>query len=356
MNEPRNLNRLVEQINKSLLLGLDSPLQQWMRSSFSATQRLSDQMTFLVRRNFRISIPDIYVALPAIDTSTLVATTELARKIVESVRSVARWQESNTAVLRGLVEKQNIVARRIAADMSAFQLALENIVSSDIFREVLSRIQFNADAAEAFRAAGWPIAPSMSQDLIEHVVEMYREEKTRYISRAIMGYYQRNDSENLHSTVDSWSGNPLFDSRMHIINDALDAHCSGRFTLSVPALLPLVEGVLNDYVIINSLPARFGRIGQVYNAVIGDPDDYSLSVWAIANTLLFQLNSSTYAFTDFGAELSKSINNRKTTRHTVLHGITSNYDRPIHSLRLFVLLDALSALQELEADEVGNDT
>ena len=118
----------------------------------------------------------------------------------------------------------------------------------------------------------------------------------------------------------------------------------------MPAIMPQIEGILNEYVRVNNLSVRFGKINEVYSAVIGDPDGYTLSNWAIAITLLNQLQTNTYVYTDFGAELRKSARSRKTTRHTVLHGITINYDKPIHSLKAFVLLDALSALQGFNSD------
>ena len=101
----------------------------------------------------------------------------------------------------------------------------------------------------------------------------------------------------------------------------------------------------------NHLETKLGKIEKVYNAVIGDLDEYPLPSWAIANTLLYQLQTNTFTFTDFEIEFKKSANNRKTTRHTVLHGISTNYDKPIHSLKAFVLLDALSSLQELDAEK-----
>ena len=95
------------------------------------------------------------------------------------------------------------------------------------------------------------------------------------------------------------------------------------------------------------LVAKLGKIQQVYKAVIDNVDAYGVSNLVIATTLLYQLQTNTYSFTDFESELRKSVNRRQVTRHTVSHGVALKYDRPIHSLKAFLLLDALSALQEL---------
>ena len=168
-----------------------------------------------------------------------------------------------------------------------------------------------------------------------------------------MRYYQRQNHEQLINAVQEWESNHLFAPRMHIVKDALNAHCNGTYTLSIPALLPLIEGICNDYVRFNNLPVKFGNIEQVYNAAIGDVNSYDLSTWAIATTLLYQLKTSTYVYSPFEAELDKSLLARSTSRHTVLHGITINYDKPVNSLKLFLILDALSALNDIEVEEAA---
>lgn len=346
MKVSSSLNRAFRQISESL----DIYERMWRQqhsivSQFS--QQLNEQLSLINRINLSIKVPDIYIATPKIDTSSLTQTLDVSRKIYQTFLTVGLGEEYKSQI-QELTRGLNAVAQRLAVDFSAYHLAFENIASSDVFEELRRLVQFNTDAADAFKEAGWPIAPSMPRELRERVVELYKNGNTRYASRVVIGYYQRNGHKNLVAMVDSWRDHPLFVSRMHIIDDALATHCEGRYTLSIPALLPQIEGILNDYVHANNLSARFGRIQQVYNAAIGDLDSYSLSNWAIVNTLLFQLQTNTYVYTDFEAELNRSVNNRSTTRHTVLHGVTINYHQPINSFKVFVLLDALSALQQID--------
>jgi len=191
----------------------------------------------------------------------------------------------------------------------------------------------------------------MPGELRGRVVELHKQGKTQYASQSIMGYYQRNNCENLARMVDDWESRPLFEPRMHILRDSLEAHREGKYTLSVPALMPQIEGILNDYVKDNNLAARFGKIQEVYEAAIGDPEDYGLAQWAIAETLLCQLRTNTYVYTDFADELRRTAPNRRTTRHTVSHGVAIEYDRPIRSLKAFLLLDAISALESVDWDD-----
>ncbi len=253
--------------------------------------------------------------------------------LARQAQEMARWFDERT--------------RRILVDVaSATAISFRQVAS--LTAGEMQRFHAHQDAVEAFNKAGWPIPPSMPSELREHIVTVHKAEKTRCISRIIIGYYQQNDHQHLIETVKSWKSNPLFEPRMHILQDALQAHCQNLYMLSVPTLIPQIEGVLTDYVFDNELDAKLGKIQQVYEVAIGNVDDEydisSLSKWAIATTLLDQLQTKIYVSTNFKGELKKSVNRRRVTRHTLSHGVGLKYDRPIHSLKAFLLLDALSSV------------
>jgi len=328
-----------------LTKGFHEPFSNMLRDigkTASISQRIIEQFSRLT-----VPVPVVDLKLPAIDTSSWVRALDVSDSIVKLVQPVFEVQEALAKQVHEMTRGLDDITRRISADLAAAALSVQQTISLGVFDDLIQLLQAHQDAAEAFKAAGWPIAPSMPFELREHVVTMHKHGKTRYISRTIIGYYQRNNHQHLIETVDSWESHPLFAPRMHILQDALQAHCRGLYTLSVPALIPQIEGVLNDYVLANGLVAKLGKIQQVYKAAIGDADEYDLSKWVITTTLLYQLQTNTYVFTDFESELKKSANKRQVTRHTVSHGVALKYDRPIHSLKAFLLLDALSALQEL---------
>lgn len=343
------IQQLMKQINDDLSQITRRPLQN--AAAFTAlNKRISEQMSALNQINFSIQVPDIYFASSVIDTSKLMDAFDASNRILEITRATTEWQQAYIQQIADLTKGFDLAIQRITADLAAFRLSFQSTVSSEIIKDFLEVIRADKAAIDAFKAASWPIAPSMSRGFRDHVIDLHTQGKTRYISRAIIGYYHRNEYKNLRDMVGGWQNHPLFTPRMHIIRDALEAHCHGSYTLSIPTLMPQIEGILNDYVVTNNLSAKLGKIQKVYDAVIGDPDEYGLSGWAIANTLLYQLQTNTYVYTDFENELRRSANGRQTTRHTVLHGVTINYHKPINSLKIFVLLDAISALGEIEED------
>lgn len=313
-------------------------------------KRLSGLITSANLFNYKIQIPEMYYSLH-INMAEWAKAIVISSEVFESIKTLSNWSDNYSKQLESMTASLSLIGKRIAADFATINLSALKLSALGIFENLEKLLDYHEDSANAFKAAGWVIAPSMNRQIREKVVVLYHQNKTRYISRVILGYYHKNNFEKLKCAVAAWESNPLFSSRMHIFRDALSAHCKGTYTLSVPALLPQIEGVLNEYVKINNLEAKLGSIQKVYKAVIGDMDEYPLPSWAIANTLLYQLQTITFTFTDFETEFRKAANNRKATRHTVLHGISINYDKPILSLKAFVLLDALSSLLELNEEK-----
>ena len=340
--------KFFEELSKSLsqLSGVSEIAHRQNAIIASMEKQLSEYVSSVNLINFSIQIPDIYSSLQ-INTTEWAKALEISSGVFNSVKAVSTWSEVYSKQLQSMSESLSVFGKRMAADFAAMNLSALKLPSLGIFDELIKLFEYHKDSADAFKAVGWSIAPSMDQELREKVVLFHQQNKTRYISQVILGYYHKKSFAKLKETVGTWETNPLFASRMHIFNAALKAHCEGTYVLSVPALLPQIEGILNEYVKVNGLEAKLGKIEKVYKAVVGDTEEYPLSSWAIANTLLFQLQTNTFTYTDFEIEFRKSANKRKATRHTILHGISTNYDKPIHSLKAFVLLDALSVLQEV---------
>ena len=332
-------------------------------SNFSAMQQLAEQVSKVARvyqRNMESivamgwfaeqmsALNAVLLKSFSVDAASLNSAFELSKRISDIVSPIIQKQRAQFSevarVLQDITQGYAAPIREVAAQMATVNTIIYQSLDWGIFDRLREVAQVK-ESIDAFTAAGWPIAPSMSPQLVARVVTLYREKRVRYASRVIISFYHRRNFERLNQMVENWAANPLFAPRMHILKDALEAHRQGKYTLSVPALFPQIEGILNDYVVTNGLVAKLGKIREVYNSAIGDPNDYDLIRWTIVATLLYQLQNNVYAFTDFEQELRRSINRRQVTRHTVLHGIALKYDRPIYSLKSFVLLDALSALQ-----------
>src|SRR5258708_26696590 len=65
---------------------------------------------------------------------------------------------------------------------------------------------------------------------------------------AIREYFSANDCALLESMSKEWLNVPYLKNRGEIVRDGLAAHRAGQYTLTVPALLPLAEGLSAEIV------------------------------------------------------------------------------------------------------------
>lgn len=201
--------------------------------------------------------------------------------------------------------------------------------------------QQEEQAAEAFLYAGFCMAPSMNSKLVQRVKTLRTENKKRMIAQAIMRYYQSKNYARLKAMVSNLESNALFAPRMPIIRDALLAHLNRQYTLSIPALLTQIEGVVGDFARHREIPTKLAK-----KQLFSDTLDNIPSNWmrlAVHKSVTEFVDTTLYASKDFkklGLRNKERIN-----RHVVLHGRQVNYASERNSLRLFLLLDAFSALK-----------
>jgi hypothetical protein len=165
-----------------------------------------------------------------------------------------------------------------------------------------------------------------------------------------------NDWELLQREIDSWWRLPYLSDRRSIITDAVIAHKKGLYTLSIPALLPFVDGLaldisfalpVADKVELKSLEKpKSGRgvehvrkIAQLYHQsetewvkkTFGDWQD---SLWS--GLVEQAITARVYQSFEPSAKRFPSVLNR----HAILHGRIADYPSESNSLRVFLLLGA----------------
>jgi hypothetical protein len=192
----------------------------------------------------------------------------------------------------------------------------------------------------------------MTPDIINVVVEKYEQGEKRAIVPLIEGFYRRNSHENLKRAVSSWSSYEFFSPRMHIFHDALDAHIAKKWTLTVPTILPHIEGIAGEILLASGLPFKNESIivdkgyktypSSVYGNMAAS--EVTLTMEIIIDSLLEYLEGTLYAYKNFKAYPSirrlSGLN-----RHAILHGYQINYATRLNSLRCFLALDSLSMLK-----------
>ena len=264
------------------------------------------------------------------------AVTPMLEKIFEDMRQVGNAYFAS--IQPQLTEAFNQI-------FQSLQPQLEKIAEN--FEVMLKTVEADAEIiAPLLEKSNLWITPSMPYSLIFKVKELANNKDTRVeaVEEVFLEYFEKNDLEMLQEMITSWEVSHPFAQRKHIIHDAFDAHKAGKYTLSIPALLPQAEGVLS------SITGKGGgkpyklfdeTIQQEYPDILNNITKDILLKFA---TSMYKGIKPEYFTTDKLSLWLKSEDIRESdfmNRHAILHGIHINYANKINSLRVFLLLDSL---------------
>ena len=134
----------------------------------------------------------------------------------------------------------------------------------------------------------------------------------------------------LQNFKEELSGIPIFQPRLHVLKETLEAHVDGKFALSIPSMLAQIEGILWDIAT---------KKGFAIGTCIIDPQGKRKPVKSVSpvvsETPLY------YLMTDYLAEFFLHKIYTHNFRHAILHGRNPNYDKAEDSMKLIMLLRTL---------------
>jgi hypothetical protein len=258
--------------------------------------------------------------------------------------------------LGNLTEKET---RKVLAQVSEIANEL-----AEAFSKVLSKDSESIyDAVEKHSELVLPLLrkaklwyfPSMPIEVprdLRLLAEQAKEVTSKQIEKVFIDNYSVNNHIALKEMVSSWLHSSFFDRRKRIIEDALEAHISGKFTLSIPALLPQVEGILSSKTNRNA-----GSVGLLLKAAVEQNDLSDISIFnAVEDDILIALATDPFLFKGhtFGEFFTpekytewvtgQGFDSTPLNRHAILHGVQIDYATEINSLRVFFLLDSVHGI------------
>lgn len=267
-------------------------------------------------------------------------------------------QEAKSALINLLVDELNLREEfDILVEVPSLEdrlyraMILKNEKYYQKMRESLRETERRSnEIGPVLEAAKFWISPSIPMGLFSYLVQLYenKEATTDQIQEAFIDLFEQDDFRVLRSMVDSWASSPIIAKRMNIIRDALEAHMQRKYTLSVPALLPIIDGTLNEI--------RGRKTGErADNWIAGVLEDIQSDFMAASTKDALKAFLTGYTgfksippeyFTpdrfpewlDQNHFLASEILNR----HAILHGIHIDYASKINSLRAFLILDVLA--------------
>ena len=191
----------------------------------------------------------------------------------------------------------------------------------------------NLDEAEferhqdALRAQGWFYPPNLPSDGYFTAGRLATRSTRTALRQHMVGLSR---SPAMSEAAEAWLLLPGFQRRKSIIRDGMRDHRAGRYRVSIPTLLPQLEGILME--------------------VFQPPTPTSVSVPQLAATVpasydeapdLVTLVAALWAWQDFG---TLSPTDRRLNRHAVLHGRTVRYGTGENSARVLFALDLVAGV------------
>jgi hypothetical protein len=207
----------------------------------------------------------------------------------------------------------------------------------DLFEQTGKAVLAFARDSERYRVTmlrlGWPPPLEIPVTLGRKLVKLWESEAAteQDISAVIVEFY---GSEELERLLRRWRQRRWLSRRMPILDDAVRAHARGEYNLSIPALLPQLEGALGD---------AFRHVGRLssrdlerYTDELVRSDGHPTGDSFLAAAREVYLNSILVPF-HWGDPLPTL------SRHAILHGADTEYGTAENSLRAILLFDYVQA-------------
>ena len=223
--------------------------------------------------------------------------------------------------------------------------------------EQATRLHVEIEKASSFvgpplRQAGFWIPDHASQDFVSKLFHISaKSNSTKKIRELFVYEYHSDNFRLLNELVESLEENKYFRERMTTIRLALAAHERGEYGLSIPALLPVIEGIL-----VSIAGPRKQRLYEYAGTAIDErysdifPELSKNAILEFVTGISFYGDvKREYFYPDFYDEWLKTqgLEPRQClNRHAILHGVQKEYASPENSLRAFLLLDVLAEIAQ----------
>lgn len=317
-------------------------------------------------RQFQSSwIAQLTVPPVVINTEWLHPTLDMARQLQETVVAslqpmLDEWQRQQRNNLAA-VQQQMEVARIAASSIGTLNETLIELASAvsrawEPLHAMLQEAQLDADEVEpVFSQAGFWLSPSTPYRVFVATRRLHKNGQltSDMVKRIMIAVYRKDNGSAIKEMIADWYADERFARRRHILDAALTAHLAGNYVLSIPALLPQIEGIVIEFV----EGGRYGQLEPAAKEVVRMILERSGWLTPISSTPFEKEMRKFYAGTrqeefspgpfrekalrDWNRPSSEILN-----RHAILHGVEVDYASEENSLRAFLFLDTLHLLTE----------
>lgn len=214
---------------------------------------------------------------------------------------------------------------------------------------ILSRYSITDDIiskAETMNDFDWWIISSLPLKIINEIDKNKEKLSKDHVDGMICNYYSKDNFNKLDEIIKKWNKLHYFNNRSDILEDAVDAHRTGKYSLSIPTLTPLIEGIIRDFMQIKYGISNF-KFPPVYNKFknkIVELNDF------IATYVITCIDKLYCSFNPQNPDECSDFN-----RNKIFHGLANKYGSQANSLKVILFLDEIFeiilSIQGLELEE-----
>ena len=283
----------------------------------------------------------------------------LGKQITESLKPFfeqqKKLQESLNETLKPFIEQQKKLQESLNETLKPFIEQQKKF--REIFETIAQKTKQWRDSIKIFYEAGWWLSPSFmiatdamgGLNKIQMCADKYKSGDRRAITLLFFSIYQKENCEYLVSVVQEWKQNPYFKRWNMILDEALDSHIHKKYSVAIPALLLVAEGIATDYckgndIFDKTIKSKGNiKIRKALEKTSKEKRELLLTDFFVQ--MLFSIiDNKIFEKTD---KLDSSITRgyeHFLNRHAIMHGLSSKYGSLKNSLQCFLILDVLSLL------------
>ncbi len=221
----------------------------------------------------------------------------------------------------------------------------------DVIGEIITAVYEQVEKYDKFylisMELGWPPATNRTKYTEEslRVVKEYERNGLDQVKGMIESAMIRwHDKNYLKEMFREWANSPLLRPRIHILKAALEAHLRGEYILSIPAMLPQIEGV-----VVTGLGISGRMKSKKFEEYVNSLQHEAIVIKNKNNALRRFVTAKLMAPFVHGQPVEAS-----PSRHAILHGADLHYGSEVNSLKLILFMENIRQMFRFETIDGGH--
>jgi len=305
------------------------------------------QLTDKGKKNANKLLPTFVPLQPAVDFSILKMPEQFFAPLKNIQAVVEKWNTQMVALYQTMLQPMERLQKAYKKAMEPVREFVE-VLNKQIprYTQAVNQIFIHLKKQDEEEAAmlqeinkelipyGWTFSPSFPTSSIREIYKQVKNKDAEEVIEIITKYFSNRVCEEI---INSICSRPEFSTRSHLIKDAFQAHCEGKYTLSIPVFLAQAEGAFIDHFenkLYTTKKKRYLSKNNPFfksiNIMVESFDEFIRKVLAQSYDIKRKIPEGIFA------------------RHPILHGRSTDYGTKENSIRAILLLDYVKFIISLQ--------